>query len=317
MRLVYFGTPLWAVPPLEALAASEHQVAGVVCNPDRPAGRRGSPVPCPVKARSRELGLAPILQPATLRPTAARRAILALEADVFVVVAYGRILPGRLIDAPPHGAVNLHFSLLPRHRGASPVQHAILRGDGETGVTTMKMDRGLDTGPILLQVSTPIGPEETTAELGSRLADIGARLLLETLDGLAAGRITPRSQDEDRATLAPLLDKNAGRFDWEESAEAIARRVRALGQWPKVRARGARGVLLLRRVRPADETPPKEALPGTVLGARGEAVAVVCGAGSVLWIQRLQPEGRREMDGAAALAGGYLASGGRLSVPAP
>ncbi|HHN75148.1 MAG TPA: methionyl-tRNA formyltransferase [Acidobacteria bacterium] len=316
MKAVFFGTPQWAVPSLDALVGSEHQVVGVVCNPDRPAGRRARSLPCPVKTRAVELGLEPILQPPSLRPREVRQEILRLEAEVFVVVAYGRILPGRLLDAPVHGAVNVHFSLLPRHRGASPVQHAIVCGDRESGVSTMRMDRGLDTGPILLQHSTPIGPEETTTELGARLAEIGARLLIETLDGLLSGDITPRAQDETQATVAPLLDKDAGRFRWEQPAEQIARRVRAFAQWPKVRAVGPRGVLLMRKVRAlpgegADERQP----PGTVLERRGEAVAVACGAGSVLLLERVQPEGRREMSGAAALAGGHLCLGGRLAVP--
>ena len=311
LRVVFFGTPEWAVPTLAALAGSRHRVAGVVTAPDRPRGRSRRPQPPPVKAYAVEHGIGPVLQPETLRGRANREPILALAPDALVVVAYGKILPGRLLDAPRLGAVNVHFSLLPRHRGASPVQHAILAGDRETGVTTMRMDRGLDTGPVLLAERVSIGPREDAARLGARLAELGADLLLRTLDGLAAGTIVPRPQPEEGVTWAPPITKEMGIVHWDEPAENIDRKVRAFVPWPPVTVRGPRGVIRLVEVEPlAGER--TDAPPGTVLRKAGEAVDVAAGEGTILRVHRLQPAGSRAMPAAAAVAGRHLEIGGRL-----
>jgi len=312
MRVVFFGTPEWAVPALDGLAGGGHEVVGVVTAPDAPVGRSRRPVPPPVKKRASALGIDPILQPATLRDPEARRAILRLEPEALVVVAYGRILPGRLLDAPRFGAVNLHFSLLPRHRGASPVQHAILCGDQRTGVTTMRMTRGLDEGPILLQQATPIGEREGARALGDRLARIGAELLAETLDRLEAGTLLPTPQPEQGVTYAPRLTAEMGRVDWSRPAGEIERRVRAFDPWPPVVTWGPRGRLRLLEVSLPGREAPEGARPGEVLAREGEAALVTCGGRSLLAIDRLQPDGGRPMSGAAALAGRHLRVGGRL-----
>ena len=314
MRVVFLGTPDWAVPSLRALVEDGQHVAGVVTAPDKPAGRSSRPRPSPVKQVAQELGLDPILQPRTLKSKEVRASILELEPEVLAVVAYGKILPGRLLDAPRFGAVNLHFSLLPRHRGASPVQHTLLAGDERAGVSTMVMDRGLDTGPVLLQESTAVEPGEKSRQLGERLAQLGAPLLARTLRGLGDGSVTPQPQDDRRATEAPLLTREMGHVHWEEPAAAIAGRIRAFDPWPPVVARCAKGTLRLLDASCANPGPedPADAAPGTVLGRRGEALVVACGDGRRLVVERVQPEGRRPMPGAACLAGRYAAVGERL-----
>jgi methionyl-tRNA formyltransferase len=314
MRVVFLGTPEWAVPSLRALVDDGQQVAGVVTAPDKPAGRSSRPRPSPVKQAAQELGLDPILQPRTLKSKEVRTSILSLEPDVLAVVAYGKILPGRVLDAPRFGAVNLHFSLLPRHRGASPVQHTLLMGDEQAGVSTMVMDRGLDTGPVLQQRSTPIEPGEKARQLGARLAQLGAPLLVASLRGLEDGSVTPRPQDDRGATEAPLLTREMGYVRWEEPAAALARRIRAFDPWPPVIARCAKGTLRLLDASAADPgaEDPAGAPAGTVLGRQGEALVVACGDGGRLVLDRVQPEGRRPMPGAACLAGRYAAVGERL-----
>jgi methionyl-tRNA formyltransferase len=317
MRLVFLGTPQWAVPSLERLVRDGHRIAGVVTAPDKPAGRGRHARATPVKHAAVRLGLEPVLQPATLRPREVRAAILDLEPEALVVVAYGRILPGRLLDAPPQGAINVHFSLLPRHRGASPVQHTLLAGDALAGVTTMVMERGLDTGPILLQRETAVRPGEKASSLGERLAGMGAPLLAETLEGLEQGAVTPTPQDDSRATEAPPLRREMGLVRWAEPAEGLSRRVRAFDPWPPVVATCAKGTLRLLEAAPM-EGERTDAPPGTVLGRSGEAMRVACGAETVLRVDRVQPEGRRPMTGAACLSGRYASAGERLGDgPAP
>lgn len=311
MNLLFFGTPEWALPSLEALVASRHRLLAVVTAPDAPFGRSRTPRPPPVKRRALEMGGLAVLQPPTLKGEAARKEILAHGPEALVVVAYGKILPGRLLDAPQHGGVNLHFSLLPRHRGASPVQHTIWAGDALAGVATMRMERGLDTGPLYLSASTGVGDEEDAAALGARLARLGAPLLVETLDHLETGTITPQPQEERLATLAPPLTREMGRVDWNGSAHEISRRVRAFVPWPPVVARGTRGALRLIRVTALEQTASPGVEAGTVLRRSDEAIDVACGEG-VLRVFELQPEGGRPMRGAAALAGRYLEVGRRL-----
>src|SRR5215831_14178523 len=210
MRVLFYGTPAFALPTIHALLA-RHRVVAAVTQPDRPAGRGQRPQASPVKAVARERDV-PVLQPARLRDPEWLGRLAALDAEIAVVVAFGQILPRAVLDVPPRGSINVHASLLPQYRGAAPVAWAIIRGEQETGITTFQMDPGMDTGPILLQRRTPIGPEETARELAERLAVLGAEVLLETLDRLDT--LTPRAQDSRAATLAPRLRKEDGALDW-------------------------------------------------------------------------------------------------------
>ncbi|HET8647193.1 MAG TPA: methionyl-tRNA formyltransferase, partial [Vicinamibacteria bacterium] len=231
MRIVFLGSGAFAIPSLQALLAAGHEVAAVVSQPDREKGRGLQPAPPPLKTAALERGL-PVLQPRRVREPEAQAALRALGPELQVVAAYGQILPPSVIDIAPRGTVNVHGSLLPRYRGAAPVQWAIAHGETETGVTTMMIDAGLDTGAILLSRSTPIGEEETAPELEARLAQMGGALLVETIAGLERGTVHPVPQDHQRATLAPLLQKEDGRVDWTWPAAVIARRIRAFQPWP-------------------------------------------------------------------------------------
>lgn len=309
MNVLFFGTPNWAAVALRALAGSAHRVTGVVTSPDAAVGRSRTPQATAVKQAAEALNLGPILQPPSLRPPAVRSEILARPAEIFVVVAYGRILPGQLLDAPPFGAVNLHFSLLPRHRGASPVQHTILCGDPIAGVCTIQMERGLDTGPVLLRREIAVDRRETSSKLGARLAELGAELLVDTLGRLQRQDVHAMSQDETRASQAPLLRPDDGFVHWTETAQQIDRRVRAFDPWPPVICRGPKGVLRLVAVEPMDGVASADVEPGTVLARTGPSVTVAAGGRSVLSLHRVLPAGGREIDAAAALAGGTLALG--------
>lgn len=294
---------------------SPHELVAVVSAPDRPVGRSRKPRPTPVKSAALELGVPSILQPETLRGPGPRGEIMAFEPDVLVVVAYGKILPGRLLDAPRHGAVNLHFSLLPRHRGASPVQHTLLLGDENAGVSTMRMDRGLDTGPVLLQQEVEILDGERAPDLGERLAALGARLLVETLEGLVSGCLEEKPQDERLATIAPLLHREQGYVDWSRPAVEIERMTRAFAAWPAVVCEGPKGRLRLLRARALDRKEHPGEPVGKVLSREGESVLVACGEGSVLALDEIQPAASRAMGAAAALAGAHLVIGQQLGAP--
>ena len=308
MRIVFLGSGSFAVPSLRALVAGGHDVAAVVTQPDREKGRGRVVQPPPVKPAAEELGLR-VLQPPKIRAPEAVEALRAARPELSVVVAYGQILPRAVIDVAPRGTVNVHSSLLPRYRGAAPIHWAIVNGDAETGVTTMLIDEGLDTGPTLLARATPIGPEETTPELERRLAALGGDVLLETIDGLAKGTLRPVPQDHAAATLAPLLKKEDGRIDWSAPAHAIERRVRGLQPWPgTATAHGGRDLKILR----ARVEAPGDAPPGRVAVVDGEGFVVGCGAGTSLRVLEVQPESRRAMPAAAFAAGARLAAGDRL-----
>jgi methionyl-tRNA formyltransferase len=231
MRLVFLGTPAFAVPTLERMVKAGHQVPLVVTQPDRPRGRGQNAAPPPVKEAALRLGLG-VYQPERIRRPEAVARLRGLAADGMVVVGYGQIIPQGVIDLAPLGIINVHASLLPKYRGAGPIQWAILNGETRTGVTTMRIDAGLDTGDMLLKAETELGPEENAIDLGQRLAVMGADLLVETIAGLAAGRVVPEKQDPAQATLAPLLKKEDGLIDWSQSARAIHNRVRGLQPWP-------------------------------------------------------------------------------------
>lgn len=308
MRLVFFGTPEFAVPSLEALVAHGHQIAAVVTQPDRPAGRGRQNTPPPVKVAAQRLGL-PVRQPESIRTPELLAWLRSLQPEAMVVVGYGKLIPQSIIDVPPLGIVNVHASLLPKYRGAAPIEWAIARGETRTGVTTMRIDAGLDTGDILLQRETEIGPEETAEELRPRLAALGAELLIETLRGLESGTVTPRPQDSTLATYAPMLRKEDGRIQWKWTAREIANRVRAFIPWPGAYS-WLRGKLIhIWRARPAEL--PAPGAPG-MLKSSGGRLWVACGEATTLEILELQEEGRRRMAVADFLRGARLAENERF-----
>ncbi len=307
--VVFFGTPQFAVPTLEALVADGAPVALVVSQPDRRAGRGGRRRSPPVATRARELGLE-VVQPERARGGDFLDRLATLEPALAVVVAFGQIFRRPLLRLPALGCVNLHASLLPRWRGASPITAAIAAGDLVTGVTTMVMERGLDSGPILLQREIAIGAGETAAELSPRLAAAGAELMVETVRGLAGGDLTPRPQNESLVTYAPMLERADGRVDWRLDARTLFDRWRAFTPWPGLHAeQGGRPVKLL-----VVEPIPGAATvaPGAVAGLRGELLVVGCGAGTALGIARLQRPGGRPLAAADFVNGERLGAGDRF-----
>jgi methionyl-tRNA formyltransferase len=317
--MLFMGTPRFAAPSLRALAAwaagHDATLAAVITRPDKPAGRGQSVFPSPVKAAALELGI-PVHQPGPLRRPEAGALLASLAPDLIVVAAFGQILPPDVLALPAHGCLNVHASLLPRHRGASPIAAAILAGDTETGVTIMLMDAGLDTGPILATRATPIGPEETTGELTARLAELGAALLMETLPGWLTGTTAPQPQDASRATLTRLLRKEDGTLDWTRPADALARQVRAVTPWPSAFTAWEGRALKVLRAAPADlpaGTP--ELAPGIVAlvpdGQGGQRILCGCGQG-VLGLQVLQLEGKRAQAAAEFARGHARIAGARL-----
>jgi methionyl-tRNA formyltransferase len=309
LRIVFFGSGAFAIPPFEALLDAGHAVAALVTQPDREKGRGREVAPPPLKPVATARGV-PILQPRRIKEPAAQEAVRAFAPELIVVVAYGQILPLGVLDMAPLGAVNVHASLLPRYRGAAPIQWALAKGETETGVTTMLLDEGLDTGPILLQRSTPVGAEEIASELEPRLACLGAELLLETVARLSDGTLRPTPQDPASATLAPILRKEDGRIDWDEPAEALAHRVRGLNPWPGTVTRWQGAALKVLRARTADPAPGSA--PGTVVGVDRDGVRVCCGSGTVLRLLEVQPESRKPMSARDWAMGARLVAGTRL-----
>ncbi|HXU45499.1 MAG TPA: methionyl-tRNA formyltransferase [Thermoanaerobaculia bacterium] len=304
-RLAFFGTPDFAVPTLAALVNAGRRPLLVVAQPDRPAGRGRSLQKPPVARFAEHAGLA-LEQPESVRDPEFLARLEALALDVAVVVAFGQIFPVRLLEAPRLGCVNVHASLLPAYRGAAPIQAAVAAGATETGVTTMRMEKGLDSGPIYLERSLAIGPEETSGELSTRLATEGASLLLETLDRLETGDLEARPQADALATYAPRLDREAGRADWSLPAARLADRLRAFTPWPGLtaRLRGEPVKIVAARAAPGAATLEPA---GSWLGLVDGALHVACGEGSVLAVSELQRPGRR------ALAAADFANGERLA----
>ena len=309
LDLVFMGTPDFAATILSALIATGHRVRAVYTQPPRPAGRGHRLHPSPVQTLAGQYGL-PVHCPATLRDPAAQAEFAALPADAAVVVAYGLLLPKPVLTAPRLGCINVHASLLPRWRGAAPIQRAILAGDAETGITIMQVDEGLDTGPILLREAIPIGPRETAGSLSERLAALGARMIVEALDGLARGEIEPRSQPADGATYAAKLRRDEARLDWHRAAAELERQVRAFDPWPGAffEGRGERIRVLAAKTGPQTAPAP----PGTVLDER---LSIAC-AGGVFRPLRLQRAGRAPLDTGAFLRGFALPPGTVLPCPA-
>lgn len=308
MRIVFFGSPDFALPSLEGLAAAGHDLALVVSQPAKPVGRSAELLDPPVARRAKELGL-PVFQPATLKDAAAVARLADAAADLFAVVAYGKILAQRILDLPRLGCVNVHGSVLPRWRGASPVQAALLAGDAESGVSIMKMEAGMDTGPVFACTRSPIATEEDAGSLSARLAREGAGLLVATLPSIEAGTLVPVPQDDSLATLCPKIRREDGQADFARPADELVNRLRAFTPWPGLFAfRDGRRVKLLAARADAGRA---GAAPGEVLAA-GEEVVVACGAGA-LALGRLQAEGRRPLDAATFVRGERVAPGERWS----
>lgn len=291
------GSPEFSVPVLEALVAAGHEIAAVYCQPPRPAGRGRKDRPTPVQARAEALGL-PVRHPVTLKTEAAQAELAALKADVGVVVAYGLLLPRAVLDAPHHGCLNIHASLLPRWRGAAPIQRAIMAGDAETGVCIMQMEAGLDTGPVLLRKATPIGSGDTAGDLHDRLSGMGAAAIVEALDRL--DDLVADPQPEDGVTYAAKIDKAEARIDWTRPAGEIDRQIRGLSPFPGAWTThdGKRLKLLRSRVVAGDGA------PGAVL----DGLTIACGRGAVQ-VDEVQREGRGRQDAAEFLRGAGLAPG--------
>jgi methionyl-tRNA formyltransferase len=306
LRIVFAGTPDFAVPPLEALHAAGHELVAVYTQPDRPAGRGQAVTASPVKRRALELGLG-IEQPASFKPAEAVARLREHRADLMVVVAYGLILPQAVLDVPRHGCWNIHASLLPRWRGAAPIQRAILAGDESTGITIMQMDAGLDTGPMLLVRPTPIGPREHGGALHDRLSVMGAEAIVAAIDAWQAGRLTPQPQPASGATYAAKIRKEEARIDWAQPAVAIDRLVRAFNPWPVAETAWDGKQLRIWAAEPEPRAPVTAAAePGTVLESAGGRIVVATGEGA-LGLTRVQVAGRRAMPAAEFLNATSLA----------
>jgi methionyl-tRNA formyltransferase len=316
MLIVFFGTPEFAVPSLEALIKSRHRVAAVVSQPDRPKGRGQHLQATPTKVVAEANGI-PVLQPSKIRDEAFLDRIRAIAPDLGVVVAFGRILPDALIAIPRLGLINLHASILPRYRGAAPIQRAVMAGDAETGVTIMRIERELDAGATFAMQGVPVPPEATSGDLESTLATVGARLLMSVVDAMEDGTATETPQDHSQATFAPKIAKEEGVIDWSEPAARIHDRVRGLQPWPlaSTTLNGLRIVIrkTLPRANPRKGPDADLSLPGgTVIGSTGTEIIVACGGRTELRILELQPEGRRSMSVRDFLAGHKVAAGDRF-----
>jgi methionyl-tRNA formyltransferase len=290
MKAIFLGTPDFAVPTLERMIAAGHQIVEVVTQPDRPKGRRHELTPSPVKAAALRYGL-PVYQPERIRRAEPVEHLRSLTPDVMVIVGYGQIIPQSIIDIPPYGIVNVHASLLPELRGAAPIQWSLARGYAQTGVTTMRIDAGLDTGDIVDSWATPVGPDETAPELSVRLAEAGADLLVRTLDALRDGSARPKPQDDARATLAPILKKEDGRISWHSSARQIHNLIRGFQPWPGAHTSFRGQSLHLWRSR---LVPRRWGLPPGAL-IHEEGVFAVGGDGAALELLEVQLEGRKKM----------------------
>ena len=304
MRIVFMGTPDFAVPCLQRLLEDGHEVPAVFTQPDKPVGRHAVLTPPPVKQLALSHGI-PVYQPTKMRDGTVAALLRELAPDCLVVVAYGRILPQEILDVPPRGCVNIHGSLLPRYRGAAPIQWSVIRGETVTGVTSMFMDAGMDTGDIIDTLTTPIGENETAGELFERLAPLGARLLSTTLAAIADGTVTRRPQNDAEATMAPMLEKAMVRLDLTRPAQELHNQVRGMNPWPGAFCTAGGKTLKIHETRVAAGS----GAPGTLLCA--DPVTVACGEGA-LQLVTVQPEGKPRMAAEAWLRGARLPQGARL-----
>ncbi len=308
LRIVFMGTPDFAVPSLQAILESSHEVAAVVCQPDKPRGRGKVLSPPPVKVLAESAGL-PVLQPSSVRTDEFLHTLQGLAPDLLVVVAYGKILPPAVLAVPRLGAINVHGSFLPKYRGAAPIQWAVINGESETGVTIMQLDEGMDTGDILLVERTPINPQETAGELFDRLAVLGGTALATAVDRLAAGGLPPTPQNHELATTAPMLNKEMGHIDWSRPAAELQPLIRGLDPWPS--AYGFISGKRYRFFRPAVVPMSTPAVPGTICRADSQGLLVATGKDGLL-LAEIQPEGKKRMDVAIWLRGAALAPASRI-----
>jgi len=310
LRIVFCGTPAFAVPPLQHLIAQrDFQIEAVVTQPDRPRGRGREMATSAVKDAALAAGI-PVFQPEKIKSEEALDYFKRLAPDAVVIIAYGQIISQRLIEIPRLGWVNLHASLLPKYRGAAPINWAIVNGETRTGVTSMQIDSGLDTGPMLLKYETEIGRDETAPELGARLADAGAPLIAETLRGVENGKIAATPQDGSQATLAPPLKKEDGRVDWSLDARAIYNRIRGLQPWPGAFTtfRGKNCQIWGKPLKPV----AAGGMPGIMLPTKEDGLLVICGGASVLRVDHVQLEGRKRVTAEEFLNGARLVPGERF-----
>lgn len=309
LRIVFMGTPAFAVPTLDALLASGHSVVAAIAQPDRPRGRGQKTADGPVKARALRAGV-PVLQPPSLKAADVLARLTALNADLVVVAAYGKILSNAVLAMPRLGTINVHASLLPKYRGAAPIHRAVAAGERETGVTIMRVVLALDAGPMLATVRRPIGGDETSADVEQGLAGLGAAALVETVDRLALGPVEEVPQDDSHATYAPRLTKEDGIIDWSQPAQRVHDLIRAMQPWPNAFTfRDGRRLILLRSM-VVDQ--PHDVAPGTILAAKGDDLRVATGTGAVV-VRELQAEGKRPMTVRDFLAGHHLSAGDRLT----
>lgn len=302
MRIVFMGTPSFAVASLEALVETGHQVAGVFSQPDKPVGRHQNKLqPTPVKERAQAHGI-PVYQPETLRDGTALAILRELDPELIVAAAYGRILPDDILALPPKGCINVHSSLLPKYRGSAPINWAILNGDSETGVTIQEMVHDLDAGDIILQQSTPIGADEDAAALYDRLAELGGELLTEAVAQIEAGTATRTPQDHEKATLAPMLSRALSPINWTRPAQAVHDQVRGLYPWPAASTDVISGdtIKIYRSSLPGKTV---STYPGVIVSANKQGIDIACGDGQVLRVLELQAPGGKRMSAAAYLAG--------------
>lgn len=308
MRVIFMGTPDFAVGTLEALCRSRHEVVGVVTQPDKPKGRGKAMQYTPVKEVALKENI-PVLQPVKVRDPKALEELKRLNGDVIVVVAFGQIIPKSILELTKYGCINVHGSLLPKYRGAAPIQWAVIDGETESGITTMQMDEGLDTGDMLLKKVIPLEETETGGTLFEKLSSAGAELLLETLDGLEAGKITPQKQGESPTAYAKMLTKEMGNIDWTKDALSIERLIRGLNPWPSAYTRVQGKTLKVWTAKVLKENSEKE--PGTVIKSGKDGLFIQTGDG-ILNITELQLEGKKRMDTAAFLRGYAIEEGMNL-----
>jgi len=306
MKILFMGTPDFAAGSLKSLIDAGYEITAVVTQPDRPKGRSGQPVFSPVKEVAVAAGI-PVLQPVRIKNPEETAKLLEYPADIYVIAAFGQILSKEILDQPRLGCINVHASLLPRYRGASPIQRVILNGEKETGITIMQMNEGLDTGDILYSKSLELAPDETFETLHDRLMNLGGETLLEALPLIEAGKITPAPQDDSLSNYAPLIKKEDGKIDWKKSSVQLYAQVRAFNPWPGAFTRLDGKVLKIWGAEPAEG----KGNPGEVISVDKKSFTVACGEGA-LKIVSLQPEGKKKMDTASFLLGNKIETGTRL-----
>ena len=307
LRIIFMGTPQFACPTLQMLIDRGENIVAAVTQPDRPKGRGQQMQPPPVKVLAEKHGIA-VLQPLKVRTPDAIEEIRAFRPDLIVVIAFGQILPKTLLDIPGHGCINVHASLLPKYRGAAPINWCIINGESESGITTMKMDVGLDTGDMLLKMTTPIFPEDTASSLHDRLSLLGADAMSETLDLLKAGKLSPEKQDDSLSSYAPMLKKELGEIHWNSSAKSIMNLVRGVTPWPGAYTKIDDKILKVHSVRAGSSA----GSPGVILAVGKDGIEAACADGSII-IEELQLEGKKRLKAAEFLSGFRIEPGSIFS----